>query len=255
MSAVAITPNMLMPEGMPNSTSSNLRRAPQRSAIGPNGQPLASPLTPGGGPAPPLPPSAGPAPASSVFTPQMFDAGFNGHGGTSGIQSQLMSSADAAGHNENSLVAKNEGILSFMRGNPTDSPLYHSLLSGSRAAIGNSYDRAVENTRASSASRGFGYADPMEQGSEAGVRAEEAGALSAAPSQALEATIAPELAAAGITAGEGSMYAGQQQSDLGLVSALQQARLGKQSSITASIAQIIGDAEKAAGTAAAGAGK
>ncbi len=190
-----------------------------------------------------------PAPGmGGPFTPQQFQFGFNGSGGTTGIQEELGEVGDTAQSNEANLMGESQGILDFASGNPQTSPLYNSLLNSSRSAISNSYDQAVSNVRSSAASRGFGYADPSEQGEEAGTRAQEAGALAEAPSQALQTTVGDEMTAAQLEANEASTYAGQEQQDLGDVSALQQSRNSKAAALNSSMMQLIGslagDAEK-----------
>lgn len=150
------------------------------------------------------------------------------------------------------LVNQNEGILGFDSGNPQNSPLYHSLLSNSKDAISNSYDQAVANTRSSSAARGFGYTSPVEEGGEAGVRSVEAGDLSAAPSAALQTTNTDELQAAGITAGEASMYGGEGTAAEGMENSLAQARMQKSVGMTDAMVKLL-QAEMASAAAGAGA--
>lgn len=190
-------------------------------------------------------------PEQGPYTPQMFSIG-NVHNNSSGMQDSLSSSSDVALANEGSSVGRSSGILDFASGNPQDSPLYKSLLSSARSSIGNSYDQAVSNVRASAASRGFGYSDPSEQGMEAGTRAQEAGALSAAPSTALQETIAPELQAAGIDTTQAGMFAGQSASDLQNWVNLQQSRNTKDASLYGSFMNMIGQMAQGAGTAYAG---
>lgn len=188
-------------------------------------------------------------PAQGPYTPDMFSIG-NVHNNKSGMQDSLTSSSDVALANEGSSVGRSSGILDFASGNPQDSPLYKSLLSSARGAIGNSYDRAIANTRSSAASRGFGYSSPNEEGAEAGVRSEEAGALSAAPSTALQETIAPELAAAGIDTTQAGMFAGQSQGDLQDWMNLQQSRDSKTSSLYGSFMNMIAQMASGSGKAA-----
>lgn len=89
-------------------------------------------------------------------------------------------------------------------GDPSESPLYKSFLTKSREQIGNTYDQAVMDARSNAQSRGFGYASPNERMGEEGIRATEAGTLSAAPSTALQQTVPFTLAATGQNLEEGS---------------------------------------------------
>lgn len=159
-------------------------------------------------------------------------------GNTSGWQGTFQGEANADFLNRDTLVGSNTGLTDFLSGAPNDSPLYHALLSQSREAIGNSYDSAVRNTKANAASRGFGYASPNVEGTEEGVRAQEAGEMAGAPAKAMEGAIAPELAAAGLKAGEASMYSGAGTSAEGDISAMQQARMSKDSSLWGSFMQM-----------------
>ena len=79
-----------------------------------------------------------------------------------------------------------------------NSPLYKSNLAASNSQTSTAYDQAVANARARANSSGFGYISPMEQGAEAGLRGQEAGALAANPRTALLQTVQPELQAAGM---------------------------------------------------------
>lgn len=173
-------------------------------------------------------------------------------GNTSGWQGVQYGNEQADRTNRDTLVGQNEGILGFASGNPTDSPLYKSLLTHARESIGNSYDAAVRNTRASSAARGFGYASPNVEGSEASLRGSEAGAMSAAPGAALMDTIPVEMQAADIGSREAGMYSQSADANMGYISSLAQARMKKSSDMTGHITQLLGDMSKAAGTAYAG---
>lgn len=110
-------------------------------------------------------------------------------------------------NNRRSLFDSTNNTLDYFTGagggDPTKSPLYQSFLTKSREATSNTYDQAVMNARGTAASRGFGYASPNEQTSELGIRAGEAGALSAAPATALQETVPYTLAATGQELQEG----------------------------------------------------
>lgn len=108
----------------------------------------------------------------------------------------------------NQLIDSTKPGLNWLTGtgDPTESPLYSSLLSKSRESISNSYDNAVMGSRASAHERGFGYESPASQAGELGVRAQEAGALSSAPREALLGTIQPMMQAQQLRTEQASQY-------------------------------------------------
>lgn len=88
-----------------------------------------------------------------------------------------------------------ENWITGSTGDPTKSPLYSSFLTKARENVSNTYDKAVMNSRAGANSRGFGYASPMEQTGEVGLRGAEAGQLSGAPATALQETMPYDMEA------------------------------------------------------------
>lgn len=136
--------------------------------------------------------------------------------------------------NQSNLLNENENALNF--DNVTSSPLYKANLTGANESTASAYDQAVTNAKANANSRGFGYASPVEQGAETGIRGQEAGQMGRNPSSALLQTITPLLEAAQIRSGEMSQFspnpllsswaglaAGKSQSQAALYAALLQA--------------------------------
>jgi hypothetical protein len=110
---------------------------------------------------------------------------------------------------QNKLFDQNNKGLDWITGptgDPTQSPLYSSFLTKARENVSNTYDKAVMNSRANAGSRGFGYASPMEQTGELGVRSQEAGALSGAPATALQETMPYNMEAMNMRSGEAKVF-------------------------------------------------
>jgi hypothetical protein len=105
---------------------------------------------------------------------------------------------------QGALLNENEQKLDL--NNLDQSPLYKTNLEQSRSATGSAYDQAMVNARRSAEASGFGNNSPVLAGAENGIRASAASELAKAPGRALNATVAPELQAAGIRNSEMTQF-------------------------------------------------
>ncbi len=107
----------------------------------------------------------------------------------------------------------NEGTaqssLNQFEGPVQSSPFYKSLLSAGTQGTANAYASAKANTAASANRAGFGENQPIAQGAQNQVNAQEAAAQSAVPQTALVQATQPELAATAQTAGIGESQGSQ----------------------------------------------
>jgi hypothetical protein len=102
-----------------------------------------------------------------------------------------------------------QNTLSQFEGPVQSSPYYKSLVATGTDATSNAYQSALEQQRANAAQGGFGYEQPVTQGAETGVAAQEAGALARIPAQAAQQASGAALQAAGTTAGMGEAAGSQ----------------------------------------------
>lgn len=102
----------------------------------------------------------------------------------------------------------------FMGGDPSKTGLYRSLLTTGTDATNNAYNQAKAATRLHSNVSGFGYASPTGEASDTGIETARAGDLSKVPGQALQTAAGDELQAAGIEAGVGGSYLGNQSDNM-----------------------------------------
>lgn len=123
---------------------------------------------------------------------------------------EAASAADRA--KQGQLTDTAQGTLGQFEGPVDQSPFYKALLTQGTEATSNAYQNAQQNVRARAKQAGFGYEQPVEQGAEAGIQAQEAGALARVPGEALLEASGPALSAAGQT---GSMGMGYGQQGLG----------------------------------------
>jgi hypothetical protein len=100
----------------------------------------------------------------------------------------------------NDLTDTAQGTLSQFEGPVQNSPFYKSLLTTGTEATTNAYDSAKANANARANAAGFGYTQPIAQGAQNQVGAQEASALAAVPREAMTATAPLSLQAAQDTA-------------------------------------------------------
>lgn len=98
--------------------------------------------------------------------------------------------------------------LGYFEGNgdPTSSGLYKSLLTTGTEATSDAYANANANMNRKANMAGFGYEQPVTQGANAELGAEEAKSMARVPGEALQQTINPEMQAIGMQEGESSLY-------------------------------------------------
>jgi len=128
-------------------------------------------------------------------------------------RSPLEGQANATSQQDQASATANEntaqGTLSQFEGPVQDSPYYKALVSSGEDATSQAYQNAEEATRANANQAGFGYEQPVTQGAESAVQAQEASQLGQLPTQAMEAAAPLSMQAAGQTAGIGESQ-GQQ---------------------------------------------
>jgi len=104
-------------------------------------------------------------------------------------------------------LAKSEPTLSaYERTATEESPFSRALLQAKQRGIAGAYRGAKAATRARGAMAGYGYEQPIFQGAEEEVGAQEASELGAAPGEALLEATGPELQVAGMRAGRAGIY-------------------------------------------------
>jgi hypothetical protein len=97
-----------------------------------------------------------------------------------------------------------QGTLSQFEGPVQQSPFYKALLNTGTEATSNAYQNVMANTNARANAAGFGNQQPVTQGAQTQVAAQEAKDLAAQPNKALLEAEQPALAAAGQTASMGT---------------------------------------------------
>jgi len=129
--------------------------------------------------------------------------------GRSKVESTALSNSanDQAG--EQSDYGTAQGTLSQFEGPVQDSPYYKSLVATGTDSTTQAYNNAQENARSAANQAGFGYEQPVTQGAESGVQAQEASALAQIPSQAAAQAAPLSLEAAGQTANMGTQLGNQ----------------------------------------------
>lgn len=133
------------------------------------------------------------------------------------LEGQVGKVADQNRQQQTADYGKAQGTLGQFEGPVQDSGMYKALLASGTEATSNAYQNVMSNTRARAKAAGFGEQQPVTQGAETQVAAQEAKDLAAQPNKAYLETVPTELAAAGQTAQMGTNlgneavgYSGQQ---------------------------------------------
>lgn len=126
------------------------------------------------------------------------------HQGRSPLEGQAQSISEQNRQQQATDYGTAQGTLSQFEGPVQDSPYYKSLVATGTDATSQAYESAKADQAAKARAAGFGYEQPVTQGAESGVAAQEAGALARIPAQAEEAAAPLALQAAGETAGMGT---------------------------------------------------
>lgn len=133
------------------------------------------------------------------------------------VEGQVGSVAKQNQQQQGADYGKAQGTLDQFEGPVQQSPFYKSLLTTGTEGTSNAYQNVMTNTRARANQAGFGEQQPVTQGAETQVAAQEAKDLAAQPNKALLEASEPALQAAGQTAGMGTQlgneavgYSGQQ---------------------------------------------
>lgn len=123
----------------------------------------------------------------------------NQQSGAMGQQNQLTGQATGA-------LGQAQGSLGQFEGPVQQSPFYKALLDTGISSTSGAYQNAQANMNQRANAAGFGYEQPINQGANAQLGAQEASALAQVPNTAMVEATRPELLAAGETAGIGRDY-------------------------------------------------
>lgn len=112
------------------------------------------------------------------------------------------------GKRDDILHSTNPFLNSFLGPDATKTPFYHTLLTTGLESTGRAYEGARAATRLRARASGFGYEQPLEQGSEDQLGAAEASDMSRVPREALSEAIQPGLQASAIKTSQAGQYNG-----------------------------------------------
>lgn len=110
---------------------------------------------------------------------------------------------------QKNLTGKAQGTLDQFEGPVQDSPFYKALLTTGIEGTSRAYDTARSNQRARANMSGFGYTQPVAQGGENQLQAQETSDLAKVPRDAALGTAPLALQAAGQTGSMGMGYGNQ----------------------------------------------
>ena len=109
------------------------------------------------------------------------------------------------------LTGAAQGTLSQFEGPVQNSPFYKALLTSGIEGTSGAYDTARSNMKAQENQAGFGYNQPVAQGADNQLQAQEASDLAKVPNTAMTEAAPLSLSAAGTTANMGMGYGSQAQ--------------------------------------------
>jgi len=128
------------------------------------------------------------------------------HSGTSQQEATSQQDEKAALGQNQALTNQAQGTLGQFEGPVQNSPFYKALLTQGTEATSNAYNQARSNQAQKANLSGFGYSQPVAQGGQAQLGAQEAASMAEVPQTAMLAAEQPALQ----TAGETAQLAGQQ---------------------------------------------
>ena len=114
--------------------------------------------------------------------------------------------------------------LGQFQGPVEQSPFYKALLTTGTESTSRAYDRARANTARRAQMAGFGYEQPVTQGAQTQVDAEEASALAQVPQNSLVRASQPALQAGGVAQNTAMGYGNQEMDALSMADQMQQRR-------------------------------
>lgn len=126
-------------------------------------------------------------------------------------QAETVSSQDFA--QQQKLTGQAQGTLGQFEGPVQQSPFYKAMLNTGIESTSQAYDNAAANQKQKANAAGFGYNQPVTQGADNQLRAQEAKSMADVPNQALLST-APLALQASSQTGQMGMNAGAQGSNL-----------------------------------------
>lgn len=129
--------------------------------------------------------------------------------GKSDTQKQSEATATADQAKEGKLTDTAQGTLSQFEGPVQQSPFYKALLTQGTEATSRAYDTARANTASRAKAAGFGYAQPIAQGAQDQVGAQEASTLAELPQKTMLQAADPAMRAATTTGEMGTTIGGQ----------------------------------------------
>lgn len=150
-----------------------------------------------------------------------------GHHGASGTQKAGQTASFQDQGQQQKLTGQAQDTLSQFEGPVQQSPFYKALYSQGIESTSNAYDRARANMNQRANMAGFGYNQPITQGANSQLDAQEARSLADVPRSAMLSAAGPAMQAAGQT---GSMGMGYGQQGLGYYDATAQQDINRQRS-------------------------
>ena len=138
-----------------------------------------------------------------------FWAGTLFHHGKSGQQKQAEGTANTDLAQQGQLTGAAQGSLGQFEGPVQQSPFYKAMLNTGIQSTSDAYQNASTNMRQRANAAGFGYNQPVTQGAQGQLDAQEAKSMSEVPEKAMLATAPLSLQAAGQTGQMGMGYGAQ----------------------------------------------
>lgn len=132
-----------------------------------------------------------------------------GKQGKTGQQKTDEGRATADFNKGNQLTDTAQGTLGQFEGPVNQSPFYKAMLTTGIEGTSQAYDNARTNMKAKANAAGFGNAQPVSQGVDNQIDAQEAGAMADVPRQALLSAAPLSMQAAGQTGSMGMGYGSQ----------------------------------------------
>ena len=156
-----------------------------------------------------------------------------------------LTQGQAQGEEQNQLIGGTQPLLSSLDSgtNPLSTPFGKSLVTAGTQATSNAYGQAKQNEAANANNAGFGFDQPVTQGAQGALGAQEAGALAQVPAQAEQQAIQPELQAAQLQTSQAGQY--NPSSYYGDYTGAQEAGQTAQNSWESALGQGVGGALKA----------
>lgn len=133
----------------------------------------------------------------------------NGNSGGESLRNKLIPIGQQQNAQRDKLTGQAQSGLNYFEGSdPTQSPLYKSLVTTGREGVAGGFNNASAAMKSRANQAGFGYNTPTEQGAQTQLDAAQGSAEAKVPGEALQQTIAPELQALSQTGNLAQQYNG-----------------------------------------------